>query len=247
MLRIVPRSRPIPSAVPQTSPAATATPFVPSPLQRRIPNILTIARVVVAIAFFAVLSLNWPVTPRQCLLAMALFIVAAVTDALDGHLARKWNATSQFGRVMDPFADKILVVGAFIILAGPGFLWKVHAPHAQDGSVAFTYLASGVPPWIAIVILGRELLITSLRAVLESQGRDFSANWAGKLKMIAQSFAIPLILLLLGVADVAPGSPARVVILSVAYATAFLTVLSGVPYVTRAMAPTPPRTTGIGA
>ena len=112
--------------------------------------------------------------------------------------------------------------------------------------MAFTYLASGVPPWIAIVILGRELLITSLRAVLESQGRDFSANWAGKLKMIAQSFAIPLILLLLGVADVAPGSPARVVILSVAYATAFLTVLSGVPYVTRAMAPTPARTTGIG-
>lgn len=192
-----------------------------------------------AVAFFAVLSLSWPVTPRQCLLAMALFIIAALTDALDGYLARKWNATSQFGRVMDPFADKILVVGAFIILAGPGFLWTVSAPDAPHGTVPLTYLASGVAPWIAIVILARELLITSLRAVLESQGRDFSASWSGKLKMIAQSVAVPLILLLLGVADVSPGSPARVAILSVAYATAFVTVLSGVPYVTRAMAPSP--------
>jgi CDP-diacylglycerol--glycerol-3-phosphate 3-phosphatidyltransferase len=225
--------------VPQTPPAAAPrTPHVPTPLQRRIPNILTIARVVIAIAFFAALSLNWPVTPSQCLWAMGLFIIAAVTDALDGYLARKWNATSQFGRIMDPFADKILVVGAFVILAGPGFLWKVDAP---DGTVALTFLASGVPPWIAIVILARELLVTSLRAVLESQGRDFSATWSGKLKMIAQSIAIPLILLLLGIlgpADVAPGTPARVIILSIAYATAFLTVLSGVPYVTRALRPT---------
>lgn len=223
--------------MPQTPPAAA--PHIPTPLQRRIPNILTIARVVIAIAFFAALSLNWPVTPNQCLWAMALFIIAAVTDALDGYLARKWNATSQFGRIMDPFADKILVVGAFVILAGPGFLWKVDAP---DGTVALTFLASGVPPWIAIVILARELLVTSLRAVLESQGRDFSATWSGKLKMIAQSIAIPLILLLLGIlgpADVAPGTPARVIILSIAYATAFLTVLSGVPYVTRALRPTP--------
>lgn len=227
-LRAAPRYHPL---VPETQ-----LPHVPTPFQRRLPNALTIARVLVAIGFFAVLSFNWPVTPRQCLWAMALFIIAAATDALDGYLARKWNAISQFGRVMDPFADKILVVGAFIVLAGPAFLWKVHAP---DGTVAFTYLASGAPPWIAIVVLARELLVTSLRAVLESQGRDFSATWSGKLKMIAQSFAIPLILLLLGVADVAPGSPARVVVLGLVYATAFITVLSGVPYVTRAMRPEP--------
>lgn len=171
---------------------------------------------------------------------MALFIIAAVTDALDGYLARKWNATSQFGRVMDPFADKILVVGAFIILAGPAFLWST--PLSPD-SPHVTYLASGVPPWIAIIILARELLITSLRAVLESQGRDFSASSTGKLKMVAQSIAVPLILLLLGVADVSPGTPARVIILSVAYTTAFITLLSGVPYVIRAMSPTPPNPT----
>lgn len=212
---------------------------MPTPLQRRIPNVLTVGRVIVSIAFFAALSISRPVTPHQCLWAMGLFILAAITDALDGYLARKWNAVSQFGRVMDPFADKILVVGAFIMLAGPGFIWKVYAP---DASVALTYLASGVAPWLAIVVLARELLVTSLRAVLESQGRDFSASWSGKMKMIAQSIAIPLILLLLGVAEVAPGSPARVVILSVAYATALATLLSGVPYVTRAIAPASAKT-----
>lgn len=212
-------------------PSAAVTPHVPTPLQRRIPNLLTIGRVIVAIAFFAALSVDWPVTPTQCLWAMGLFIVAAVTDALDGYLARKWNATSQFGRVMDPFADKILVVGAFIMLAGPGFLWT----SPESGAA---YLASGVAPWIAIVVLARELLITSLRAVLESQGRDFSANWAGKVKMIAQSVAIPLILLLMGVIDVAPGSPGRVIILSLAYATALITVVSGIPYITKALKPT---------
>jgi len=217
--------------IPATSPPIAPKPHVPTALQRQIPNILTISRVIMAFAFFAILSFQRPVTQSTCLLALVLFVAAAITDALDGYLARKWNATSQFGRVMDPFADKILVVGAFVFLAGPGFLW------VAPGPASITYMASGVLPWMAVVVLARELLVTSLRAMLESQGRDCSATTSGKLKMIAQSFAIPIILLLLVVAPVYPGTSARIAIQILAYATVAITAFSGIPYVMRSLEP----------
>jgi CDP-diacylglycerol--glycerol-3-phosphate 3-phosphatidyltransferase len=188
------------------------------------------------VAFFALLSVDATASPRDCLVAAIIFIIAAATDALDGHLARRWNAISQFGRVMDPFADKILVVGAFVILAGPAFLWA--SPDSTPRQ------ASGIAPWMAVLVLARELLVTSLRAVLESQGRDFSATTSGKLKMVAQSFAVPAILLLCALADPFHSST-RAAILTIAYATVAITLVSGVPYVRRALAtppvPTPPR------
>jgi len=205
-------------------------------LKAKIPNALTILRLVLAGVFFALLELGlqgvdeWgePDDRRQTvlLIALGLFVVAAVTDAADGYLARKWNAISKFGRVMDPFADKILVLGAVVYLAGPAFT-QVGVGEGSDLQV------SGVAPWMAVVILARELLVTSVRGFFESQGMDFSADLAGKLKMILQSAVVPLVLLVLALADVSPGSEWRWVIDLSVWATVVVTVVSCVPYVVK--------------
>ncbi|MEM9064392.1 MAG: CDP-diacylglycerol--glycerol-3-phosphate 3-phosphatidyltransferase [Planctomycetota bacterium] len=213
--------------------ALSPVPEAPTPNQAqpatgwkaKTPNALTIMRLVFSTAFVLLLSLSEP-TDTIMLVAAALFVLAAITDALDGHLARKWNAISRFGRVMDPFADKILVLGAFILLAGPAF--------AGLDSEAVAYQRSGVEPWMVVVILARELLITSLRGVLEAEGIDFSATLSGKLKMVGQSVAIPLILLILAVAPSAPGEAGRGVILALAWGTTLVTAFSALPYLARA-------------
>lgn len=157
----------------------------------------------------------------QLLAACACFVLAAITDALDGMLARKWNAITRFGRVMDPLADKVLVMGSLILLAGPTF----------DHAAGFT-------GWMVIVILTRELLVTSLRGMLESEGVDASANWSGKIKMILQSVSIPLILLLVMAREAHPDRRwlLGLGINSLAWLTTFVTALSAGPYITRAAA-----------
>ena len=194
----------------------------------RIPNALTLSRLALAAAFFAVLSLPAPGLPPSWALwaAAALFIVAAVTDALDGHLARKWSVVSRFGRIVDPFADKVLVLGAFVMLAGPAFA----AP-----SDAGRLMLSGVEPWMAIVILARELLVTSLRGLAEGQGIDFSALKAGKLKMIIQSCAVPLILVLLALSAGTPEQGVRWANTGIAWGVTLITAWSAVPYVQKAI------------
>ena len=203
--------------------------------KRHIPNALTIARVVLAAVFFVILAL-WNVNDpnRQpgsadllLLFAAFIFILAAITDALDGHLARKWNVVSVFGRVMDPFADKILILGAFVMLAGPAFL-----------QLATREQTSHVLPWMAVVILARELLITSLRAAFESRGIDFSAGPSGKLKMILQSICVPIVLVAVAVRPaVSPetGDILRVVARWSVWFTVGVTVWSAIPYIARAI------------
>lgn len=202
----------------------------PSSIQQRIPNALTMARVVLAVVFFAILTpwnhkiasagVQWPL-----LAAAAVFTLAAITDALDGHLARKWNAVTPFGRVMDPFADKFLVIGAFVYLSGPGF------ESSFDGKII---QISGVSLWMTILILGRELLVTSIRAVFEAQGMSFGASWAGKLKMVLQSLVIPCVLVILAFDSAAPGSGTRLTIDFLVWATVIVTLLSAWPYIQRA-------------
>jgi CDP-diacylglycerol--glycerol-3-phosphate 3-phosphatidyltransferase len=219
-------------------------------LSGSLPNLLTAGRVVLAIGFFSLLS--WyrhqaPIAPARegsvltgadwlLLIAAAVFGVAALTDILDGYLARKWGQVSVFGRIMDPFADKLLVVGAFVFLAGPGF--------TTDGSPAEQI--SGVYPWMVAVVLGRELLVTSIRAVLEGQGVSFGAAWSGKFKMILQSICVPAVLVLIALADPAAPLPhrhvaeptpfGRLAIDIIVWVTVIVTVWSGLPYVLRAIA-----------
>ena len=168
------------------------------------------------------------------LLPTGVFILAAITDMLDGKLARAWDCVSRFGRIMDSFADKVLVLGAFVCLAGPNFAQPI-----QGENLYLTYQSSGVYPWMAVVILGRELLITSLRGLVEGEGGDFSAIWAGKWKMIAQSVAIPLILLVLALFPWGPGTPGRWVIDITAWTTVVITVASAIPYIRKARSGVP--------
>ena len=164
----------------------------------------------------------------RLLVAAALFILAAITDAADGFLARRWNAVTRFGRVMDPFADKILVLGSFVLLAGPAF------------NLPGIGLVSGFQGWMVVAILSRELLVTSLRGLIESSGADFSAQAAGKLKMVLQSLAVPLVLIIVGLdplGDLADptGSTTRTILNGIAWATTLVTLISGLPYITAAI------------
>lgn len=187
-----------------------------------IPNALSVARLILAAILFLILDL-WDGTGSGILwIAIVLFVVAALTDTFDGILARRWKVISRFGRVVDPLADKVLILGSFIALAGPSF---------SDGSVQL----SGVAPWMAIVLLARELLVTSLRGLAEGAGVDFSAMASGKAKMVLQSVAVPIILLTIAIADdPAAGTPRWIIVLTV-WATLLVTVWSALPYITKAM------------
>ncbi len=235
---------------PPTAPVPPLPEPLPPPatgIRAQIPNALTILRLVLAGVFFGLLEVNlvhrppaWrlaegvpnpaPTLPAWVLLTAAgLFVVAAATDALDGHLARKWNAISKFGRIMDPFADKILVLGAFVYLASPAFgvIDIVSYPEARLVPL------SGVAPWMVVAIVARELLVTSVRGFFESQGVDFSADIAGKLKMVLQSVVIPLVLVLVALGDHSPWSPTRVVITLSVWLTVLVTLASCAPYVVK--------------
>lgn len=107
------------------------------------------------------------------LLALLIFAVASVTDWLDGYLARKYNFVTDFGKFMDPLADKILVMAAFI------------------GMVELQY----IPAWAAILILTRELAVTGLRLIISGSGQVLAAQWLGKVKTATQMGTIILFLL----------------------------------------------------
>ncbi len=202
-----------------------------STLKARIPNALTLARVFLAIGMFVILTVVVePPTDDAgstsqagaLLFAAGFFVLAAITDALDGYFARRWQVVSLFGRVMDPFADKLLVLGSFVFLAGPAFV-------SPDGIAR-----AGFEPWMVVLILARELLVTTLRGVYERAGVDFSATASGKIKMILQSIAVPLILVVLAFDPAGSGSTARYAILAITWSVVIVTIWSGAPYLIRA-------------
>ncbi len=194
---------------------------------RHLPNALTLLRLVLAAVFFVILNIyRYPEGPGWALVvAFVLFILAAITDALDGNLARRWGVESTFGRIMDPFCDKVLILGAFIYLAGPRFVDPANVQSFQN-------MASGVYPWMVATILARELLVTSVRGELEGRGMHFGANIWGKLKMILQAVAIPTVIAVVWLDPRVPGREWTAWVRdAVVYATVLATVLSGWPYI----------------
>jgi CDP-diacylglycerol---glycerol-3-phosphate 3-phosphatidyltransferase len=131
-----------------------------------VPNILTAARLGLALVLFAAISAHMWI---GCL---GVFALAALTDWLDGYLARKQGVTSTLGRNLDPLVDKVLICGAYIFL------------------LPFAMKDAWLLPWMVTVIVARELIITSLRSFLENQGASFGADWLGKLKMGLQCAAL---------------------------------------------------------
>lgn len=135
-----------------------------------VPNMVTLARILLSMLLFLFLALGWYKVSFVC------FVITAGTDWVDGYWARKYQQITQLGRVLDPFADKLFICGTFVFLAA--------VPKFADG-----VSPSGVVAWMAVVILGRELLVTALRTFVEQQGGDFSARWVGKWKMVLQCLA----------------------------------------------------------
>ena len=153
-----------------------------------VPNKISAARLVLAFVFFALLPFKfyW--------LAFAVFVVAAGTDWVDGWYARRYDMVTKLGRVLDPFCDKILICGAYILLA-------VEMNQPEFGFSWYGKIAG----WMAVVVVGRELLVTVLRSMIEGAGGDFSAKMAGKLKMWFQCIAVGACLVALATADTNAG------------------------------------------
>ncbi len=130
-----------------------------------LPNAITFSRLVLSFVLFALMQAG-----GYWLAAAGLFVFAVLTDVLDGWIARRYKLITQLGRIMDPFVDKFITSGTFLFLL----------PVTQQ---------SGVTPWMVVIVLGREMLVTSLRGFLEQRGADFSASFSGKLKMFLQCVA----------------------------------------------------------
>lgn len=189
-------------------------------------NRITIARGFVAAALCVVLHLLATgesiaaSSPGDALwiVAFCLFVFGAVTDVLDGWIARRRGEVSVFGRIADPFVDKILILGSGIFL------------------VAIPGISAVLPAWVVAVILAREMLVTALRSAVEANGGNFQAGAWGKAKMVLQCFAIGAVILhgaghgwidarLVG---------GLTVVRALVYAAAAITVVSGVEYAVRA-------------
>ena len=147
-----------------------------------LPNQLTVARLVLTLLFVVSLSLHWAYSYTT---ALALFVVASITDYVDGELARRWNMETNFGRLMDPLADKVMMAAALICLAGDRV----------------------IPPWVAVIIIGREFLITGLRMLAASRGAVLPAEKLGKHKMVWQIIAVIFFLLVMSARELLAVKP----------------------------------------
>ena len=173
----------------------------PSPWN--VPNALSTIRLILAIVVCGLIEYEaW-------IAAMTLFIVAASTDWIDGWWARRFQQVTKLGRILDPFVDKVIICGAMIALVG--------APN------------SPIPPWVAILVVARELLVTSLRGMVEGKGGDFSAKQLGKWKMVAQCAAVIAALWLLN--HQTPPDWLRWTTSVLLWTSVILTVVSAVEYV----------------
>jgi CDP-diacylglycerol--glycerol-3-phosphate 3-phosphatidyltransferase len=135
-----------------------------------LPNVLTLSRILLIPVFVVLFSTP---TPERSLWAASVFVIAAVTDLLDGYLARRRSQVTKLGRLLDPIADKLLILSGLFLLVGLG----------------------QVPAWVAIVITGREVAVTGIRAIAANAGIVIEAERLGKYKMVFQVIAITLLIM----------------------------------------------------
>ncbi len=163
-----------------------------------LPNKLTIARIIAVPFFIAAYYLEWH------LVAFIIFVLASFTDMLDGKIARKYNLVTNFGKIMDPLADKVLVYSAFCLM-----------------------VPDPVPGWMLIIILAREFLVAGVRTVAASEGIVIAAAMSGKIKTVLQMIAVCMLL----IAPVIGVSWFLTVSKVVLWAALVMTIVSGVQYV----------------
>lgn len=169
-----------------------------------LPNQLTVGRLALSVVLFFCMGYG------AYAASFVIFVVAASTDWLDGYYARRYGLVTTLGRILDPFADKLIICGTFIFLAAiPG---------------------SGVAAWVAVLIMARELLVTALRGLLEQRGINFSAEMSGKIKMVVQCVAAGMSLFLLAFEPSWLIAPLTIAV----WAAVVMTVYSGLAYILRA-------------
>lgn len=155
-----------------------------------LPNKLTLLRIVLVPVFVVVLYLNFP---YNNLVALAVFVLASLTDLLDGKIARKYHLVTDFGKFMDPIADKLLVTAALLVFVD----WHM------------------MPAWVAIVVIAREFIVSALRLVAASNGRVIAAGWSGKVK--TASTMVCICVMLLGLPAVVDVICSAVILVTTAY------------------------------
>jgi CDP-diacylglycerol---glycerol-3-phosphate 3-phosphatidyltransferase len=162
-----------------------------------LPNVLTVLRILLVPVLVVALLAE---TANGDLLAALVFALASMTDAMDGYLARTRNDITNFGKLMDPIADKLLIIAALLAL------------------VSLDRLA----PWVAMVIIGREVAVTATRMHATQQGVVIASNWWGKAKTIVQVTAIFFL--------IAVGEPSPLWVDGLVLAAVAITIASGVDY-----------------
>jgi CDP-diacylglycerol---glycerol-3-phosphate 3-phosphatidyltransferase len=191
---------------------------------KHVPNILTFGRLVLTVMFLVMvldapgiaadkITLHWNI-------AFAIFVIAGVTDLIDGPIARSLGVTSKFGRMMDPLADKVLVIGAFVcfaVIGTPAKLLDISEPWL-----------SAIRWGIAAIITAREVYMTVLRHIREAKGVNFAATAAGKIKMALQSFAIGTVIVKTAYVSAPWGDWFTIVVFVF---TALVTIVSAIPSV----------------
>ena len=174
--------------------------------QINLPNTLTLFRMFLVPVLVTIILTKFE---GKQWISVGVFLTAALTDFIDGWLARRWRQVTPVGKLLDPMADKLLIAGAFISLIEVG----------------------GVPSWMVVVIIAREFAVTGLRGIAAERGIAIAASWFGKIKMAVQVACV--VVLLLSRPHAPPGDVAEIVspfAKGFLWATVLVTVASGVEY-----------------
>ena len=174
-------------------------------MELNLANKLTLLRVLLIPVFVVVLLTGWVPSPMNRFLAVIIFIIASITDCLDGQIARRFHMVTNFGKFMDPLADKLLVTAAMVCMVEMGDL----------------------PAWIVIIIISREFIITGFRLIAVEAGTVIAASFWGKIKTVTQIFMI--IFVLLGLRGIA-FDMIKDILIGLAL---IFTVISGVDYIVK--------------
>jgi CDP-diacylglycerol--glycerol-3-phosphate 3-phosphatidyltransferase len=182
-----------------------------------LPNKITVFRMVLVPFFLLLVAIE--AIPFNITIATVIFIVASITDHIDGHLARKYNLVTDFGKLMDPLADKILVTSALIALV-------------EFGEIS---------TWMVVIIIAREFAVSGLRAIAAGDGKVIAASFWGKVKTTTQMIAIiGFLLKLIGereeyMVKIFESVPFldgffKIVPVAAMYLAVFFTLMSGIDY-----------------
>ncbi|MFL2870904.1 MAG: CDP-alcohol phosphatidyltransferase family protein [Pirellulaceae bacterium] len=183
-----------------------------------VPNQITMLRLLLSIVVFVLIPLNLYMP------ALVVFAIAAGTDWVDGYYARKYDQVTQLGRILDPFCDKIIICGSYILLS----------VQMRDIDASISGMTVQIAGWMAVVVVGRELLVTALRGFIEQHGGDFSAKFSGKLKMVFQCAAVIGSLAVL-INPVESSDVLRLVTLILIWLSVLSTVHTGIIYIVAAV------------